>query len=1391
MIQLLILSEIGADKPIAIGVLTMTSHRRGRRILSTAIWVALLNIALFAAVPPILPVEDICVIQQLSTIRTSTGEGLDRVGGALATDDDLLVVGLRTDDELGLLSGAAYVYRFVGNEWIFEAKLKAANGQTRDEFGGAVAIHDGVIAVGSIYAGHPPSNYSLGPGAVYVFEKTGNEWSQTAKLTAAFPQPDSVFGVTVAIDEDMIIVGAPEENVYYGAAYAFQRINGAWVQVQRIIPSSYLGGDWFGYRLSLDTSRLIVGAIEHGTSTAATFGGSAYIFDWNGVAWEQSARLTASDASDNDYFGHEVNLNGDIAVIGAYNDASEARQTGAAYVFRWNGSVWNEEAKLTSPDPGDGDSLGISAFIDNDVILVGAHSDNFAGLADAGSAYVFRFDGATWNFVARLQAPDAENGSYFGGYIRHASGRWIISAPGQDDDGTSRGATYTLQLDWSDCNANGRLDLCDRDCDGNGNPDDCDATIQDLDGDGVADSCDNCLATANRKQIDCDGDGIGDVCTIELSPKQDCDFDGYLDICQTRTSWTSLPLNPVGAGWPHEFVVRNPPVAAGDVYLSIAAAADLASQFEYLSVYFNGIRLGDVFVATGGFCAQPPELAEIRLPKGAFNQMTSGGLALVRVVPFYTVNVDQCAFPEYITIALRYENVARDCGGDLFLDSCDASLTDTDHDGVGDDCDNCPNKVNSDQLDCDGDGMGDACSVELDHSLDCNGNDVPDTCELGFFKASPVLTPIGWGFPQAYDFHHPPRIHSDVILDFEVKGDFSHSSETIDVYVNTIKVGTILGRDSHDCPYYPDLTRLVVPGIMFDSAAGGHAQVRLVPSNAVDPFQCTEPSYIRVTISYAGRDGHDCNDNRIPDECDIDADDDSVPDDCDNCPLHLNPLQQDCDSNGEGDACAVAQSQEPDCNTNGVPDHCDVTHLTSGDCNHNTIPDECELDCDGDGVTEDCDNCPEYVNSDQADCDADGTGDLCVLALGLDSDCNGNAIPDFCDIHVLRQSPRLAPIGEDTVQSVTFSGLPRASSDVLLHVTAFGNFGASGESIYLDLNGVELGEVLTTLGSNCPALPDVDAWTIPAWKFNAAAPIGVATITLRPSSVVDTLSCFPDESWASVTMTYVSEDCGENGIPDICETKSDVDSDGVIDICDNCPIQFNSNQRDCDNDGVGDVCAIESGQSNDCNGNGTPDLCEIAAGAQSPDLSPIGYLINQHWLFPTPPPASGNVTLRFWARADLRVNIANLRVEANTEFVGTVFEFGAHDCPATPDAAQLVLSGAVFNNLVSGGELHIEMLPTYFVEPDACILQPTFAAVQLSYSELTKDRNENDIPDGCDVDFDADGDVDLVDAAKMYHCFSEMAVLSDPKCVATDFNADGLLSLVNSTVLAEEMSGPR
>src|SRR3954447_1796632 len=118
-----------------------------------------------------------------------------------------------------------------------------------------------------------------------------------------------------------------------------------YVQAAEFVGADTTAPDQFGgtVAISADGTTAIVGAMYNRSQSGGVYvqTGAAYIFTHTGGAWVQQAKVTASDAQPNDYFGNAVAINGDgnTVIVGA-------AQKGAAYVFVRTGSAWAQQAKL-------------------------------------------------------------------------------------------------------------------------------------------------------------------------------------------------------------------------------------------------------------------------------------------------------------------------------------------------------------------------------------------------------------------------------------------------------------------------------------------------------------------------------------------------------------------------------------------------------------------------------------------------------------------------------------------------------------------------------------------------------------------------------------------------------------------------------------------------------------------------------------------------------------------------------------------------------------------------------------------------------------------------------------------------------------------------------------
>jgi hypothetical protein len=426
----------------------------------------------------------------------------DRLGSSVAISSagTTALVGANRDDDQGTNSGAAYVFVLNGPLWQYQAKLIAADGASKDSFGFKVAVSSsGDVAIVASLHDDDAGEQS---GAAYVFTRQGTAWDQGLKLVAADAAPLQEFGSAVAISADgmAVLVGARgdvgacpgDPKCVSGSAYMYQWDGSAWIEQSKLTASDASDGDNFGGAVALSNGGdvALVGAFRSNGQ------GSAYVFVREGTIWTQQAKLTATDGVLNDAFGAEVALSsdGNIALIGAElrNDS-----TGAAYLFARDGSTWSQVDELAAWDGSAQDRFGASVALgaDGELAIVGAHFHDpcWPDCQDAGAAYLFAREGRQWMPQAKLLPATIVSLDAAGASVSASSAgeRILVGARGLSS--FLPGTAYVFDIDAPDCNENV---LCDgreiaegsaSDRNGTGVPDVCEG---DLDGDGTIGSTD-------------------------------------------------------------------------------------------------------------------------------------------------------------------------------------------------------------------------------------------------------------------------------------------------------------------------------------------------------------------------------------------------------------------------------------------------------------------------------------------------------------------------------------------------------------------------------------------------------------------------------------------------------------------------------------------------------------------------------------------------------------------------------------------------------------------------------------------------------------------------------------------------------------------------------------
>lgn len=277
--------------------------------------------------------------------------------------------------------------------------LNASDGEASDSFGSSVSVSGNYALIGA------PFNDNI-TGAAYIFKHIGTTWIQEAKLTAADSVPEDCFGWSVSLDGNTCVIGAIEDDDNgnrSGSAYIFTNSDTAWMQQAKLLASDGAPIDSFGNSVSISENYAVIGACLDDNST-----GSAYVFERKGTTWTQQAKLLASDGKPDDHFGNSVSINGNHIVIGINMQGGE-NSTESAYVFERYGTTWTQEAKLVSPDS-EPTGFGTSVSIHGDHIMIGAPCFDFL----TGAAYIFKHNGTTWTQQAQLRGSDGNPLELFG-----------------------------------------------------------------------------------------------------------------------------------------------------------------------------------------------------------------------------------------------------------------------------------------------------------------------------------------------------------------------------------------------------------------------------------------------------------------------------------------------------------------------------------------------------------------------------------------------------------------------------------------------------------------------------------------------------------------------------------------------------------------------------------------------------------------------------------------------------------------------------------------------------------------------------------------------------------------------------------------------------------------
>ncbi len=331
------------------------------------------------------------------------------------------LIGATGDHQGGIHSGAVYVYAYNDTTWAQAQKLKASDIQAGSRFGVSVDLNESIAVIGANQA----TGLEAKTGAVYIFEKSDDTWTQTTKLMAEDGSSHDSFGHSVTlITESIIAVGAYNADgatERTGVVYIFEKEDDEWEQTAKLYDVVGASSDLFGYSLTasevnLEKSSalndfggfLYVGA--PGTINENGKTGSVYLYEKSGEGiWELNEELIEASSEHNDHFGISVAANdyGGFYVGASRSSQSTVSKTGTVYQYQ----IWpffdetpdSEVNIITINESGEFDNFGYQVAADELTLLVSSPHADVEGATNSGSVYFFDYQ-----FVSNEETPGEE-----------------------------------------------------------------------------------------------------------------------------------------------------------------------------------------------------------------------------------------------------------------------------------------------------------------------------------------------------------------------------------------------------------------------------------------------------------------------------------------------------------------------------------------------------------------------------------------------------------------------------------------------------------------------------------------------------------------------------------------------------------------------------------------------------------------------------------------------------------------------------------------------------------------------------------------------------------------------------------------------------------------------
>jgi hypothetical protein len=381
-------------------------------------------------------------VGELQSVSDPASIGYARLGFSVSISGNFAFVGSPTEHITGHSSdpqGTVSIYRFDGTNWVLMQKIYDPDGDPDVSFGASLSISGNYAIVGS------PGASSLARAAIYRYDGTNWVLMQVIRLTR---RSYSGFAGSLSISGNYAVIGHGFDDIHgtgerRGSAGIYHFNGSGWVLMQTITDETGAAEDHFGLSVAISNNTVIVGAPGDDVGTQ-TDQGSASIYRYNGTNWVLSRKITDGAGAAGDHFGNRVSLSGDYsAIVGIPgDDVGTNIDQGSASIYRNNGTSWLLTRKINDDDGAAGDEFGASVSISSRYVIMGAPGDDIGANTDQGSASLYVRQGSSSVIkIQYLTDPDCDSDDRFGysnAIVEREGRRFLIGAP-EHSDGRGKG----------------------------------------------------------------------------------------------------------------------------------------------------------------------------------------------------------------------------------------------------------------------------------------------------------------------------------------------------------------------------------------------------------------------------------------------------------------------------------------------------------------------------------------------------------------------------------------------------------------------------------------------------------------------------------------------------------------------------------------------------------------------------------------------------------------------------------------------------------------------------------------------------------------------------------------------------------------------------------------